>query len=64
MFNKNWYRSTTRYTEVVQEPFQVSGVSEIEIPIESITIDIGDLPQYNAHDGMNDNGGIPIDEDE
>ncbi|CAL9005438.1 unnamed protein product [Prunus brigantina] len=39
---------TLRDTNVIQEPFQVQGVSSIEIPIQSITIDLGDLPRYDA----------------
>ncbi|CAL9016723.1 unnamed protein product [Prunus brigantina] len=35
---------TLRDTNVIQEPFQIQGVSSIEIPIQSITIDLGDLP--------------------
>ncbi|CAL8082166.1 unnamed protein product [Prunus armeniaca] len=35
---------TLRDTNVIQEPFQLQGVSSIEIPIQSITIDLGDLP--------------------
>ncbi|CAL9021094.1 unnamed protein product, partial [Prunus brigantina] len=33
---------TLRDTDVIQEPFQLQGVSSIEIPIQSITIDLGD----------------------
>ncbi|BBN68084.1 hypothetical protein Prudu_274S000500 [Prunus dulcis] len=32
---------TLRDTHVIQEPFQIQGVSSIEIPIQSITIDLG-----------------------
>ncbi|CAL9025499.1 unnamed protein product [Prunus brigantina] len=39
---------TLRDTNVIQEPFQLQGVSSIEIPIQSITIDLGDLPQYDV----------------
>ncbi|CAL2227430.1 unnamed protein product [Prunus armeniaca] len=35
---------TLQDTNVIQEPFQLQGVSSIEIPIQSITIDLGDLP--------------------
>ncbi|CAL2270203.1 unnamed protein product [Prunus armeniaca] len=35
---------TLRDTNVIQELFQIQGVSSIEIPIQLITIDIGDLP--------------------
>ncbi|KAL6269216.1 hypothetical protein ACE6H2_026127 [Prunus campanulata] len=39
---------TLRDTNVVQEPFQLEGVSSREIPIQSITIDLGDLPRYDV----------------
>ncbi|CAL8085665.1 unnamed protein product [Prunus armeniaca] len=44
---------TLRDTNVIQEPFQVQGVSSIEIPIQSITIDLGDLPRYDVSVGPN-----------
>ncbi|CAL2247936.1 unnamed protein product [Prunus armeniaca] len=44
---------TLRDTNVIQEPFQVQGVSSIEIPIQSITIDLGDLPRYDVPVGPN-----------
>ncbi|KAI5348791.1 hypothetical protein L3X38_001678 [Prunus dulcis] len=31
-------------TNVIQEPFQIQGASSTEIPIQSITIDLDDLP--------------------
>ncbi|BBG96390.1 hypothetical protein Prudu_005181 [Prunus dulcis] len=39
---------TFRDTHVIQEPFQIQGVSSIEIPIQSITIDLGDLPRFDV----------------
>ncbi|CAL9011612.1 unnamed protein product [Prunus brigantina] len=39
---------TLRDTDVIQEPFQLQGVSSIEIPIQLITIDLGDLPCYEV----------------
>ena len=39
---------TLRDTNVIQEPFQIEGVSSVEIPIQSITIDLGDLPRYDV----------------
>ncbi|VVA41263.1 PREDICTED: transposon CACTA, partial [Prunus dulcis] len=39
---------TLRDTHVIQEPFQIQGVSSIEIPIQSITIDLGDLPRFDV----------------
>ena len=44
---------TLRDTNVIQEPFQLQGVSSIEIPIQSITIDLGDLLQYEVPEGPN-----------
>ncbi|CAL8169139.1 unnamed protein product [Prunus armeniaca] len=44
---------TLRDTNVIQEPFQIQGVSSIEIPIQSITIDLGDLPRYDVPVGPN-----------
>ncbi|CAL9011623.1 unnamed protein product [Prunus brigantina] len=41
---------TLRDTNVIQEPFQIQGVSSIEIPIQSITIDLGDLPRYDVRE--------------
>ena len=38
---------TLRDTNLIQEPFQIEGVSSIKIPIQSITIDLG-----NIHDMM------------
>ncbi|CAL2266804.1 unnamed protein product [Prunus armeniaca] len=44
---------TLQDTNVIQEPFQLQGVSSIEIPIQSITIDLGDLPRYEVLVGPN-----------
>ncbi|CAL8112799.1 unnamed protein product [Prunus armeniaca] len=44
---------TLRDTNVKQEPFQLQGVSSIEIPIQSITIDLDDLPRYDVPVGPN-----------
>ncbi|CAL2229846.1 unnamed protein product [Prunus armeniaca] len=44
---------TLRDTDVIQKPFQLQGVSSIEIPIQSITIDLGDLPCYKVLVGPN-----------
>ena len=40
---------TLRDTNIVQEPFEVAGVPEFEI-----SIDLGDLPQYNAPEEANE----------
>ncbi|CAL9012462.1 unnamed protein product [Prunus brigantina] len=45
---------TLRDTNVIQEPFQLQGVSSLEIPIQSITIDLGTLPRYEVPVGPND----------
>ncbi|CAL9021481.1 unnamed protein product, partial [Prunus brigantina] len=42
-----------RDSNVIQEPFQLQGVSSIEIPIQSITIDLGNLPRYDVPVGPN-----------
>ncbi|CAL2239656.1 unnamed protein product [Prunus armeniaca] len=44
---------TLRDLDVIQEPFQLQGVSSIEIPIKSITIDLGDLLCYEVPVGPN-----------
>ncbi|CAL2238213.1 unnamed protein product [Prunus armeniaca] len=44
---------TLRDTDVIQEPFQLQGVSSIEISIQSITIDLGDLQCYEVPVGPN-----------
>ncbi|CAL8990532.1 unnamed protein product, partial [Prunus brigantina] len=44
---------TLEDSNVIQEPFQLEGVSSREIPIQSITIDLGDLPRYDPPVGPN-----------
>lgn len=55
---------TLQDTNLVQKLFHVVGVAKIEILIESITIDIGDLLRYNAPEGRNDDLDVPTDEKE
>ncbi|BBG96738.1 hypothetical protein Prudu_005627 [Prunus dulcis] len=56
---------TLRDTHVIQEPFQIQGVSSIEIPIQSITIDLGDLPRFDVAVGPSSEDDVVIaDEDE
>ncbi|CAL8152655.1 unnamed protein product [Prunus armeniaca] len=55
---------TLRDTNVIQEPFQIQGVSSIEIPIQSITIDLGDLPQYDVAVGSSNDDDVVIEEEE
>ncbi|CAL8091521.1 unnamed protein product [Prunus armeniaca] len=55
---------TLQYTNVIQEPFQIQGVSSIEIPIQSITIDLGDLPQYDVAVGPNNDDDVVIEEED
>ena len=41
---------TLQDTNLIQEPFQIEGVSSIEISIQSITIDLINIPRYDiAH---------------
>ncbi|KAM1856230.1 hypothetical protein ACFX14_006494 [Malus domestica] len=49
---------------IVQEPYQVAGGPEIKIPIDSSTIDLGDLPCYNTPKRTNDDVDVPIDDEE
>ncbi|CAL8115509.1 unnamed protein product [Prunus armeniaca] len=49
---------------VIQEPFQIQGVSSIEIPIQSITIDLGDLPRYDVAVGPSNDDDVVIEEAE
>ncbi|XP_016650377.1 PREDICTED: uncharacterized protein LOC107881315 [Prunus mume] len=51
---------TLRDTNVIQEPFQIQGVSSIEIPIQSITIDLGDLPRYDVAVGPSNDDDIDV----
>ncbi|CAL8167764.1 unnamed protein product [Prunus armeniaca] len=46
-------RKTLRGTNFIQESFQLQGVFSIEIPIQSITIDLGNLPRYEVPMGQN-----------
>ncbi|KAM2151331.1 hypothetical protein ACFX1R_045788 [Malus domestica] len=55
---------TLRDMTIVQEPYQVVGRLEIEIPIDSIMIDLGDLLQYNAPKRTNDDVDKPTNEEE
>ncbi|CAL2271658.1 unnamed protein product [Prunus armeniaca] len=55
---------TLRDTNVIQEPFQIEGVSSIEIPIQSITIDLGDLPRYDVAVGPSNDDDVVIEEAE
>ena len=51
-------------TSFIQEPFQIEGVSSIEIPIQSITIDLDNIPRYDGPVRKNDDGDVHIDDDE
>ncbi|KAL6275856.1 hypothetical protein ACE6H2_019457 [Prunus campanulata] len=55
---------TLRDTIVVQEPFQLEGVSPREIPIQSITIDLGYLPRYDPTVGPNNDDDVLEEEEE
>ncbi|BBN67898.1 hypothetical protein Prudu_222S000100 [Prunus dulcis] len=55
---------TLRDTHVIQEPFQIQGVSSIEIPIQSITIDLGDLPRFDVAVGPSNEDDVVIEEEE
>ncbi|CAL2276880.1 unnamed protein product [Prunus armeniaca] len=55
---------TLRDTNVIQELFQIQGMSSIEIPIQSITIDIGDLPRYDVAVGPSNDDDVVIEEEE
>ncbi|CAL2225477.1 unnamed protein product [Prunus armeniaca] len=55
---------TLRDTNVIQEPFQIHGVFSIEIPIQSITIDLGDLPRYDVAVGPSNDDDVVIKEAE
>ncbi|CAL9005808.1 unnamed protein product [Prunus brigantina] len=55
---------TLRDTNVIQEPFQIQGVSSIEIPIQSITIDRGGLPRYDVAVGPRNDDDVVIEEEE
>ncbi|KAL6296828.1 hypothetical protein ACE6H2_004970 [Prunus campanulata] len=51
-------------TNVVQEPFQLEGVSSREIPIQSITIDLGFLPRYDPTTTPNNDDDVLMEEEE
>ncbi|BBH03182.1 hypothetical protein Prudu_013971 [Prunus dulcis] len=55
---------TLRDTNVIQEQFQIEGVSSVEIPIQSITIDLGDLPRYDVAVGSSNADDAVIEEEE
>ncbi|CAL9025554.1 unnamed protein product [Prunus brigantina] len=55
---------TLRDTNVIQEPFQIQVVSSIEIPIQSITIDLGDLLRYDVAVGPSNDDDVVIEEEE
>ncbi|CAL9013163.1 unnamed protein product [Prunus brigantina] len=55
---------TLRDTNVIQEPFPIQGVSSIEIPIQSITIDLGDLPRYDVAVGSSNDDDVVIEKAE
>ncbi|KAM1233639.1 hypothetical protein ACFX2J_003322 [Malus domestica] len=55
---------TLRNTNLIQEPFQIEEVSSIKIPIQSITIDLGHLAQYDGPVHTNNDGDITIDDEE
>ena len=55
---------TLRETHFIQEPFQIQGVSSIEIPIQSITIDLGDLPRFDVAVGPSNDDDAVIEEEE
>ncbi|CAL8084897.1 unnamed protein product [Prunus armeniaca] len=55
---------TLRDTNVIQESFQIQGVSSIEILIQSITIDLGDLPRYDVAVGSSNDDDVVLEEAE
>ncbi|KAM2542402.1 hypothetical protein TB2_021831 [Malus domestica] len=55
---------TFRDTNLIQESFQIQGVSSIKILIHLITIDLGDLPRYDVAVGPNDDGDIVMEEED
>ncbi|XP_050103345.1 uncharacterized protein LOC126583093 [Malus sylvestris] len=55
---------TLRDMTIVQELYQVAGGPIIEIPINSIMIDLGDLPLYNAPEHVNNNVDMATNEEE
>ncbi|KAM2704185.1 hypothetical protein EV1_033543 [Malus domestica] len=55
---------TLRDTNLIQEPFQIEGVSSIKISIQLITIDLSNIPRYDGPVRLNDDGDVPIDDEE
>ncbi|KAI5352013.1 hypothetical protein L3X38_004904 [Prunus dulcis] len=55
---------TLRDINVIQEPFYIEGVSSIEIPIQSITIHLRDLPRYDVVVGPNNDDDVVIEEED
>ncbi|CAL2276212.1 unnamed protein product [Prunus armeniaca] len=55
---------TLRDTNVIQKPFQIQGMSSVEIPIQSVTIDLGDLPRYDVAVGLRNDDDVVIEEEE
>ncbi|CAL9021368.1 unnamed protein product, partial [Prunus brigantina] len=55
---------TLEDSNVIQEPFQLEGVSSREIPIQSITIDLGDLPRYDPPVGPNNDDDVLMEDEE
>ena len=47
---------TLRDNNLILEPFQIERVSSIEIPIQSITIDLCNIPRYDGPVRTNDDG--------
>ncbi|CAL2228004.1 unnamed protein product [Prunus armeniaca] len=55
---------TLRDTSVIQELFHIQGVSSIEIPIQSITIDLGDLRRYDVAVGHHMDDDVVIEDED
>ncbi|KAM1562807.1 hypothetical protein PS1_037722 [Malus domestica] len=55
---------TFRDTNLIQELFHIQGVASIEIRIQSITNDLGNLPRYDSVVGLNDYDDVPIKEED
>ncbi|CAL9011100.1 unnamed protein product [Prunus brigantina] len=55
---------TLEDSNVIQEPFRLEGVSSREIPIQSITIDLGDLPRYDPPVGPNNDDDVLMEDEE
>lgn len=54
---------TLRDTNLIQELFQIQGMSSIGILIQSITINLGDLSRYDVAVGQNDDSDVVIKEE-